>query len=269
MKLRKLLFWSHLIAGLFVGLFVAFMAATGSILALEPQIMTFAERRLVSAQSRNPVSCVSPGQMMLSVQQQTSRPVGTLELFADRRLPSQVQFGKEDVLFVDPCSGHVLQGGATKVKSFLTVVRNLHESAALGHERGGVLRDFKNAANLGFFFLILSGLILWIPRQWKKSSVRAVTTIRMSLRGRARDWNLHNVAGFWLALPLLAITMTGAIMSYSWAENLLYRVSGSPAPAPHNEERRIGNDGHDDNRTSESALASLPSHSEEVGPPKQ
>ena len=264
MKLRKLLFWSHLIVGLFVGLFVAFMAATGSILALEPQIMAFAERRLVTAQSRNTASCISPGQMMLSVQQQTSRSVGTLELFADRRLPSQVQFGKEDVLFVDPCSGRVLQGGVTKVKSFLTVVRNLHESAAFGHERGGVLRDLKNATNLGFFFLILSGLILWIPRQRKKSSVRAVTTIRMSLRGRARDWNLHNVVGFWLALPLLAITMTGAIMSYSWAEGLLYRVSGSPAPAPHDEEHRIGNDGHDVNRASANALATPPSHSEEA-----
>ena len=236
MKFRKLLFWSHLAVGLFVGLFVAFMAATGSILVFEPQIMRFAERRLLSTQSEDGKACINPGQLMLSVQQQTSRPVGTLELFSDRRLPSQVQFGKEDVLFVDPCTGNILQGSASQVRSFLTVVRNLHESAALGHKRSGVLRDLKNAANLGFFFLIMSGLILWLPRQWKRSSIRAVTTIRMNLRGRARDWNLHNVAGFWLAVPLLAITLTGAIMSYSWTEGLLYRVSGSPVPPPHDEE---------------------------------
>jgi len=212
------------------------MAATGSILVFEPQIMRFAERRLLSTQSEDGKACINPGQLMLSVQQQTSRPVGTLELFSDRRLPSQVQFGKEDVLFVDPCTGHILQGSASRVRSFLTVVRNLHESAALGHKRSGVLRDLKNAANLGFFFLIMSGLILWLPRQWKRSSIRAVTTIRMNLRGRARDWNLHNVAGFWLAVPLLAITLTGAIMSYSWTEGLLYRVSGSSVPPPHDEE---------------------------------
>jgi uncharacterized iron-regulated membrane protein len=227
---RKILFWSHLTVGVTAALLVAFMAATGSLLAFEPQIMRFFERRLLESSLPQPSGCKTPGQLLSRVQQQTPKPVGTIEIFSDASLPAQVQFGKEEVLFVDPCTGQLLTGTASKVHDFLLAVRNLHASASLAHEEGGLLHEAKNAANLLFCFLILSGLVLWVPRRWRKANFEAVTLFRTNLRGRARDWNWHNVTGFWLAVPLLVITSTGAIMSYSWAEALLYRASGSTLP---------------------------------------
>ena len=227
---RKIVFWSHLTAGLFVALFLAFMSVTGAVLAFEPQIMRHFERQLLLDQSNPGGTSLTPGEVMLAVQQQTAKPVGALQIFSDSTLPAQIQFGKEDILFVDPRTGRVLYGAATKVRWFLTTVRNLHAYASLEHEREGVLLELKNAANLGFTFLIASGLILWLPRQWRIANIRAVTVFRTNLRGRARDWNWHNVTGFWLALPLLVMSATGAIMSYSWAEGLLYRASGTPVP---------------------------------------
>jgi uncharacterized iron-regulated membrane protein len=215
----KILFWCHLVAGIAAGAFVAFLAVTGSLLALEPQILQFAERRLLPGAAGGSSPCLSAGQLMLAVQTQLARPVGALELFADSRMPAQVQLGKEEMVFADPCTGRVLPGGAAqKVRAFLRGVRNLHESAALGHDRGGVMRHVKNAANVGFCFLILSGLVLWVPKRWHRASVRAVMVPRLNLHGRALDWNLHNVAGFWLAVPLLAISATGVLMSYSWGD---------------------------------------------------
>jgi uncharacterized iron-regulated membrane protein len=227
---RKILFWSHLTVGVTAALFVAFMAATGSLLAFEPQIMRFFEQRLLESSLTQRSACKTPGQLFFTVQQQTARPVGTMQIFSDPGLPAQVQFGKEEVLFVDPCTGQLLTGAASKVHDFLLAVRNLHASASLEHEEGGLLDEAKNAANLLFFFLILTGLVLWLPRRWRKANFEAVTIFRTSLRGRARDWNWHNVTGFWLAVPLLVIASTGAIMSYSWAEALLYRASGSTMP---------------------------------------
>jgi uncharacterized iron-regulated membrane protein len=239
MTFRRVLFWSHLAVGTVAGLFVAFLAATGSILAFESQIVRFVERGLVPAQTLDAGPCLSAGALMGTVQAQIARPVGALQLFADRQMPTQIQFGKEDIIFVDPCHGQVLPGeSALRVRAFLSTVRNLHESAALSHQRSGTMRELKNAANIGFVVLIPSGLILWMPRKWKKASIRAVTMVRMSLRGRAREWNLHNVGGLWFAIPLLAITLTGAIMSYTWAEGLLYRVSGSPALPSHDSTKR-------------------------------
>ncbi len=239
MTFRKFIFWSHLAVGLFVGLFVAYMALTGSILALEPQILHFSERHMIPADVVRRTDCKTVGQKMASVQQQLNRSISNFQIDTDPRMPNRVQFGKEEVVLANPCTGEVVKGRASRVRSFLVLVRNLHESAATTHERGS-LYDVKNAANLGFLILIVTGLILWLPRQWRKSNLKAITTVRFGLRGRARDWNLHNVAGFWFAVPLIAIVLTGAIMSYSWAEGLLYRVSGSPPPPPHDEKHHDG-----------------------------
>jgi uncharacterized iron-regulated membrane protein len=54
---------------------------------------------------------------------------------------------------------------------------------------------------------------------------------RAGLRGWARDWNWHQVAGVWCALPLLLITLTGVVISCPWANALLFRLAGSAPPA--------------------------------------
>ena len=50
------------------------------------------------------------------------------------------------------------------------------------------------------------------------------------LRGKARDWNWHNVIGFWSSGVLVVLTLTAAVMSYQWANNLLYTLTGNEPP---------------------------------------
>ena len=87
------------------------------------------------------------------------------------------------------------------------------------------------ACNFAFLFLVISGPYLWIPRKWSWQSIRAVTAFRGGLSGRARDFNWHNVIGIWCAAPLFLIVLSGVVMSYPWANNLLYRVTGNEPPA--------------------------------------
>jgi uncharacterized iron-regulated membrane protein len=123
------------------------------------------------------------------------------------------------------------------VRAFFSRVKDLHQRVAFAGVRHESLRSVKDAANLLFAFLIVSGIVLWVPRQWRASNLRAAALFRFRLNGRARDWNWHNVAGFWCAIPLLIVSVTGTVMAYGWANDLLYRLSGTPVPkAP--EERR-------------------------------
>src|SRR6185503_9383825 len=46
-----------------------------------------------------------------------------------------------------------------------------------------------------------------------------------------RDFNWHNTIGFWCAIPIAIMTVSGAVISYSWASNLVYRLTGSPVPS--------------------------------------
>jgi uncharacterized iron-regulated membrane protein len=83
-----------------------------------------------------------------------------------------------------------------------------------------------------FLFIVVSGIYLWLPRVWTRLQFRNVVWFRRGLAPKARDFNWHNVIGFWSAVPL-AIVVAGAVpISFPWASNLVYRVAGETPPAP-------------------------------------
>ena len=231
MTLRRLLFWSHLAAGVSVGLVIACLALTGSVIAFSPQLIAAAERNVHNAATAT--SCVAPSTLLHNATTATSQPLTSLTVFADPHRPAQVATGSDGaVLLADPCTGRILGPGASRLRVFLKTVQELHHQVALGGVRHETLRALKNAAALLFIPIILSGLYLWFPRRLTWQHLRPSVLFRPGLHGRAREWNLHNVAGFWLCLPLLAISVTGVIMAYPWANALLFRAAGdTPPPA--------------------------------------
>ena len=76
----------------------------------------------------------------------------------------------------------------------------------------------------------MTGLYLWWPRRWTRQALKAITVPAFTLRGKPRDWNWHNVTGFWSASVLLCITLTGVVMSYPWANDLIYTLTGNTPP---------------------------------------
>ena len=57
MSVRRIVFWSHLVAGAVVGLVVFFLAATGVLLTYERQIVGFAERQAFSVAADGRAPC--------------------------------------------------------------------------------------------------------------------------------------------------------------------------------------------------------------------
>jgi uncharacterized iron-regulated membrane protein len=81
--------------------------------------------------------------------------------------------------------------------------------------------------------MILAGFYLWWPRKWSLTAFKAVAVPSFRPNGKARDWNWHNATGFWCAPWLLLIVLTGLVMVYPWANDLLYRATGNtPPPRP-------------------------------------
>jgi uncharacterized iron-regulated membrane protein len=236
-SLRRVLFWSHLIVGLAVGAAVAFLAATGILMSYQPQIT-----RLVEASVRPssvPGTCESLSSVLSTARKLTSSSGMTVTVFSNPATPTLFTARSDKVYLVNPCTGALLSPKPSGVRAFFSRVKDLHQRVAFGGLRHESLRAVKDAANLLFAFLIVSGIVLWVPRQWRASNLRAASLLRVRLKGRARDWNWHNVAGIWCAISLLIISLTGTVMAYGWANNLLYRLSGTPVPkAP--EERRAG-----------------------------
>jgi uncharacterized iron-regulated membrane protein len=75
------------------------------------------------------------------------------------------------------------------------------------------------------------GLYLWWPRQLTWRSVRAITLFNWRLTGKARDFNWHNAIGLWTAPILMVLTLTAVPISYRWASDAIYRLTGETPPA--------------------------------------
>lgn len=229
MKLRKIIFWCHLCAGVFVGTVVLIMSATGVLLTYERQMVQWADRGFRSAPppGAGPVSV----EALLSSARQAV-PEGNpsqIVLHSDPEAPAEVRIGRRTIYF-NPYSAAMLGEGSSGIRSFFQGVTAWHRWFGAEGEGRNIARSVTGACNLAFLFIVLSGLYLWWPRRWTRQSLRAVTWFRRGLQGRARDFNWHNAIGFWCLVPLVVIVASGVVMSYPWANNLVYRLTGSETP---------------------------------------
>jgi uncharacterized iron-regulated membrane protein len=229
MTLRKAFFWTHLAAGILAGGVILSMAVTGMLLAYEPQLVEWAERdrRIVAPPSpdapRLPLDALASAASAAS----SGGRLSAVSVNSDPSASVSISFGREGgSLFVNPYTGEVL-GGDSRTHDFLHAVEEWHRW--LGSREFG--KPITGAAGLFFLFLLLSGIYLWWPRRWTRASLRVAAVPSFRLQGRARDWNWHNTVGFWTAPLLLVTTSTGAIISYRWASDMLYVLTGDEPPA--------------------------------------
>lgn len=232
-RLRKLIFWCHLVTGTIAGIIIMLMSVTGVLLAYQRQITNWADTRGYQ------IAPPSTGEQRLSVekllarvrQSQQAAPA-TITLYADANAPAAVGFTGGRTLFLNPYTGEVLGEGAQGVRAFFRVITDWHRWLGASGANRAVARAVTGACNLGFLFLVMSGFYLWWPRSWNRVQFRNVLWFRRGTSGKARDFNWHNVIGFWSAAPLFLIVLSGVIISYTWAGNLVYRVAGEAPPAP-------------------------------------
>ena len=224
---RKILFWAHLAAGLGAGLVILVMAATGVLLAFERQITEAADGYRVEA--TGPRLPLEELHGKLREAQPDARPTGVL-IRSEPTAPLVFQSGRGRSVHVDPYTGAVLGEGAANTRAFFKWVTELHRWLALKDQSRETGKAVTSAAALVFFFILLSGLYLWFPKRWTKRGLLAITTFRPELRGRARDWNWHNVLGLWSVLPLLLTVSTGLVIAYPWANRLLFQAVGEAPP---------------------------------------
>ena len=229
---RRVLFWIHLTAGCVAGLVILVMSVTGILLAYKRQIMHRADR--VSQWQPGPGAQRLPVEQLLAAVQkaQGQMPTG-ITVRSDSNDPVSFDFGRERTVLGESLHRTGAGRGIAAASGIFLQRRGLASLAGDGRREGGPAgRAITGACNLSFLVLVMTGPFLWWPKEWTWNNLKKITLFRGGAWGRARDWNWHNVLGFWCALPLLLIVVTGVIMSYPWANNLLYRVTGNTPPPP-------------------------------------
>lgn len=232
-SVRPLIFWPHLILGLAAGLVIFVMSITGVLLTYQRQIQFWADTRGVAAPA--------PGATPRPVADLVARAAAAFPATGDAPPPAQVTIRRDPAapaqiavnghtVYVNRYTGDVHGEGALGLRAFFRSVTNWHRWLALDGASRTTARAVTGAANLVFVFLGVSGLYLWMPRTWTRAAVRNITVFRRGLLPKARDFNWHNVFGFWMAIPIIIVAGSGAVISYPWASNLVYRAAGEAPP---------------------------------------
>jgi len=229
---RKIIFWLHLISGVLAGIFIFVMCVTGALLSFESNILEYAERemRVVEVPSENanrlPISEI----VAVVRAEKPNAKLSNITLQNNESAAVIVALGRGEQIFVNPYTGANLGEGAKGWRGFFRTVEDAHRWLALsggGRTFGKAVND---AANFLFLFLAISGVYIWFPRRRTWKHFRAAAVFRRKVKGKARDYNWHTVIGFWSSLVLIILTLTGVIISYQWAGNLVYTLTGNEPP---------------------------------------
>ena len=227
---QRAIFWLHLGCGVVGGVVIFIMCVTGALLSFEKNIIEFAEsdqRYVTASGERLPVN-----ELLNSVLEQkpNARP-SSIAMQNDPSAAVTVAMGRgEGQVFVNPYTGEITGEGNATVRQFFRTTTDLHRYIALSGDGRAIGKAITGACNLMFLFLAISGIYIWMPRQFTWNRLRPITWFRRTNSGKARDFNWHNTIGFWTSLVLIVLTVTAAVISYQWAGNLVYTLTGSEPP---------------------------------------
>jgi uncharacterized iron-regulated membrane protein len=227
-RFRSVLFWIHLVVGLSLGVVILLMSVTGVLLTYQRQIQWWADTRGLEASPPYEGAAPLPAEDLLArVEVETGEAASEITWRADPEAPVALSFGRLRTAYISAYTGEVLGEGSERSRRVFRAITEWHRWLGMSGEDRAVGRAATGAANLGFLFLVLSGLYLWWPRNWRRKAVRNVTVFRRGLSAKARDFNWHNVIGFWSALPLAIVVASGVLISYSWANDFMHRMVGA------------------------------------------
>jgi len=220
---RKRLLQFHLAAGLTAGLVLTIMAAAGVLMVFRPQLELRAYPELFS---------VAPGTKRLSLDTLAAnaaavhpgRKMNQIRFWSAPTRSAMIRCANGDQIYLDPWTGRVL-GMQNRYRGLFGRAEDIHRFLGLG---SGVGTHVTAVAALLFIFIILSGLVLWLPSAWR--AVRSALMLNFGLTGRARLLNWHRTLGAYAAVFVLLSALTGLPHAYDWYERGVYRIAGSPLP---------------------------------------
>lgn len=235
MKLfRNVIFWCHLLTGTVAGLIVLILSFTAVLLTYQRQIIAWADTRAYRIAPPSPGASHLPVEALLAKAGESGPDIvpATFTLQSDATKPAAIGVTGGRIIYINPFTGDVLGEDSKSVRDFFRAVTRWHTSLSVRGENSATAHAIIGACNLGLLFMVASGLYIWWPRNWSWPQLRNVIWFKRRLPGKARDFNWHNTIGFWSLAPLFILVLSGVVLSYRWAGDLVYRLAGETPPAP-------------------------------------
>lgn len=125
-------------------------------------------------------------------------------------------------IFLHPWTGDVLRV-TDHEKGFFHFILHGHMYLWLPEKLGSTLVRY---STLLFFAIILSGLVLWLPKNRRGLAQRLRFKWKPGTRWRRKNFDIHAILGFYVSSLALIFVFTGCVMAFDWFYNAAYKTAG-------------------------------------------
>ncbi len=224
---RKSLFWLHLVCGILSGIIIAILCGTGAILAFEKEILAWVDRDQLKVDVSSEATRLSIDKLYAAARSaEPDTTFSSIETQADPTSAWKLVVGRGDFRYIDPYSGEIEEPASKSWKPFFSFNLRLHRWLVQSGDSRAIGKHITGAANLIFILLGVTGLYLWFPRAFVWRLFKNGLLFSKNAKGKNRDFNWHNVFGFWALIPILIMAITGSVFSYGWSRDLANKLLG-------------------------------------------
>lgn len=228
--MKKIFAKIHLWLSLPLGIVLTVVCLSGAVLVFEGEITRALHPEFYRVAAPADARPLRPSQLAgrIGGQMPDSLHLVSLQLSARSDEPCMAAFretGRKQ-LSVDPYTGRV--NGWAESPAFFGTVRKLHRwlldpPPSKGEKSVG--KAIVGVSTLALVLILVSGLILWIPRSRKALRNR----LKVSYSDGRRFWHdSHVTLGFYATLLLLVMALTGLTWSFGWYRTAAYALFGGP-----------------------------------------
>lgn len=235
--------WSakfHLWLGLSVGLLVFVISITGAIYVFKDEVERLIRKEVIyhKEENINQKSILPIREMEKLVQKQVQEkyPIHWVDVPLDKKMSYRFNYYESDpspevwnyfqelvvykTAYVNPFTGEVLAVYDEKY-SFFNIVKFIHWSFLLKSDWGTYVVGIPT---LIFFVMLITGIVLWWPKNKSASKQRFWFRWKDTTKWRRKNYDLHNVLGFYASFVAVVIAITGLFYAFTFIQMAIYFV---------------------------------------------
>lgn len=230
MLFKRINAWFHLWVGLASGIIVFILSITGCILVFEHEIKSVVYPWIKVVPPSQDAELLPPSRL----REEVIRTVPDKEVVSIwyHGLHKTAHVSLEDsdsLVYINPYTAKI--EAIVTDEDFFHFMLDGHVWLWLPQEIGHAVTGW---ATFLFFILLISGLILWWPKKWNKTTRAASFGIKWKAKFKRLNYDLHNVLGFYSLILAAVFAFTALLMSFSWmARGVYWAASGGEERPPY------------------------------------
>jgi uncharacterized iron-regulated membrane protein len=236
--------WSaklHLWFGLSVGLIVFIVSLTGTMYVFKDEIQGVFRKDVMYVEpetiTQKPMS-IEILKEKISLETNEKSPISSAEIPLDKNKSYEFFIYEKDkkgwnyfnevkinkLIYVNQYTGEIL-GVYNEKYDLFPILKSIHWSLLLKSDWGNYVVGIPVVL---FIIMLITGIVLWWPNNKKAGKSRLSFDWKNVKTWKRKNYDLHNVLGFYVSFIALLISLSGIYFAYPWVKNVInFTFSGS------------------------------------------